>query len=192
MRLRPQVLIHTLPCIGAVLAAAMFTNSCAELGSWTSFGDSARTTDARGNADTASVSELTIMAGRYSVMLDQARSILKLPEPAAADSQFASDGGEGLAERKALAAQQVLVAHEFYADTARACTKRRVPSKLRAMACRHRAGVPAELRQPAALDVAALSARNEALDKVVLPWWDAACAAAPKSGAEDEPVCPME
>lgn len=188
MRLRPQRFIRMLFRIGAVFAAAMLTSSCAEL-----FGDSvSMTTDTRGNAETATLSELTIMAGRYSVMLDQARSILKLPEPSATDAQFSSGGGEGIAERKALAAQQVLVAHEFYADTARACAKRRVPSKLRALACRHRAGVPVELRQPAALDVAALSARNEALDKVVLPWWDAACAAAPKGGADDEPVCPME
>jgi hypothetical protein len=87
----------------------------------------------------------------------------------------------------------VRVANEFYADAARACSKKRIPAKLRAMACEHKDGVPPELRAPAALDVAALTARNEALDKVVMPWWNAACASAPKPRGEDaEPVCPME
>ncbi|MBI1212027.1 MAG: hypothetical protein GC190_11230 [Alphaproteobacteria bacterium] len=148
---------------------------------------------ARAEAEAATVWELTIHAGRYGVMLDQARTILKLPEPDSAPTDGPPVAGESLAERQALAAQQVRVANEFYADAARACSRRRTPAKLRAIACEHKEGVPVELQRPADLDVAALSARNEALDKVVLPWWDAACGSAPKPRGEDaEPICPME
>ena len=188
---RMRLVLLRLPCsllrIGAIAAAAVFASSCTEL-----TGDGDTPAGARADAEAASVWELTLMAGRYGVMLDQARTILRLPEPEAMDSGFSAGSGEGLAERKALAAQQVRVASEFYADAAWACANKRTPKKLRAMACAQRGGVPVELRQPAALEVAALSARNEALDKVVMPWWDAACAAAPKRGTDDEPVCPME
>jgi len=187
MRLRLPRLPASLLRIGLMAGAAVLASACTEL---TGEGDTAA--GARADAEAASVWELTLMTGRYGVMLDQARTILKLPEPEAIDSPFPESSGEGLAERKALAAQQVRVASEFYADAARACANKRTPAKLRVMACAQRGGVPAELKQPAALEVAALSARNAALDKVVLPWWDAACAAAPKHGADDEPVCPME
>jgi hypothetical protein len=188
MRLRPRHVRHT----GLFVFAAVFIGGCTELGGM--FGQGGEDPErARAQAETASVWELTLMAGRYGVMLDQARTILKLPEPTAMGPDFPAGSGEGLDERKALAAQQVSIAEEFYADAARACAKKRVPSKLRAMACAHRAGVPAALRQPAPLDVPALSARNEALDKFVMPWWDATCATVPKPRGEDaEPVCPME
>ena len=187
MRLRPRYLLHA----SLFAFTAGVVGACSELGGM--FGEGDEPEKARAQAESATVWELTITTGRYSVMLDQARTILKLPEPTATGPEAPPVGGESLAERQALAAQQVLVANEFYADAARACAKKRVPAKLRAMACQHRAGVPVELRQPAPLDVAALSARNEALDKVVMPWWDAACATVPKRhGEDDEPVCPME
>jgi hypothetical protein len=187
MRHRARDLIHC----GLLTALALSIGACSEVSSL--FGDDAEE-KARAEAETATVWELTIHTGRYGVMLDQARTILKLPEPVAGEEgTFPSAAGESLAERQALARQQVLVAQEFYADAARACARRRIPSKLKAMACEHKGGVPIELQAPPALDVAALSARNEALDKVVMPWWDAACASAPKPRGEDaEPVCPME
>jgi hypothetical protein len=190
MRRRPLYLIHA----GIIAALAAAVGGCSDLG-WMGGEDEDGPTNARAQAESATVWELTINAGRYGVMLGQARDILKLPEPAQAGSEPEAPpvGGESLAERQALAAQQVRVANEFYADAARACTKKRVPAKLRAMACEHKGGVPAALRAPPPLDVAALSARNEALDKVVLPWWDAACATVPTPRGEDaEPVCPME
>jgi len=189
MRLRPRYLAR----VALLTVAAAAIGGCSEVSSL--FGDDAATPPekARAQADTASVWELTLMAGRYGVMLDQARSILKLPDPEAEGPMFPSDAKEDLAERQALARQQVLVAQEFYADVARACTKKRIPAKLKAMACEHKGGVPADLKTPAALDVAALSARNDALDRVVMPWWDAACATAPKPRSEDdEPACIME
>lgn len=189
MRFRPRDLFR----FGLLAVAAASIGACSEVSSL--FGDDNDDAPAkkREQAEAATVWELTIHTGRYGVMLDQARSILKLPEPESSEDSFPSAAGESLAERQALARQQVLVAQEFYADVARACTKKRIPSKLKAMACEHKGGVPAELQAPPPLDVAALSARNEALDKVVLPWWDAACATAPKPRGEDaEPVCPME
>lgn len=185
MRLRlPRVLHVLVPAFAALTLAA-----CTELGGL--FGEGDDPESARAQAETATVFELTISAGRHAVMLEQARGILKLPEPnASPDAPAAS--GESLAERRALAAQQVLVASEFYTDAARACAKKRTPKKLRQMACAYRDGTPAELRRPAALDVAALSARNEAIDKIVMPWWDAACATVPRRGPDDEPACPME
>jgi len=189
MRLRRRALLH----LGLLAVAAAGLSACSEVSSL--FGDDAGDAPgkAQAEAESATVWELTINAGRYDVMLDQARSILKLPEPEAGSVPPPPVGGESLAERQALATQQVRVANQFYADAARACAKKRVPAKLRALACRHKAGLPAELREPAALDVRALTARNEALDKVVLPWWDAACATVPKPRGEDaEPVCPME
>ncbi len=187
MRLRPRYLFHFAP----IAIAAVFVGACSELGGL--FGAGEEPEKARAQAESATVWELTLNTGRYGVMLDQARTILKLPEPTAAGPDAPPVAGESVAERQALAAQQVQVANEFYADAARACAKKRIPEKLRAMACQHRAGVPVELRQPAPLDVAALSARNEALSNVVMPWWDAACATVPKPRGEDvEPACPME
>jgi hypothetical protein len=189
MRLRPRYLAQF--ALLAVVAAAV--GGCSEVSGL--FGDDAASPPekAREQVDAASVWELTLMTGRYGVMLDQARSILKLPEPTSDEPTFPSGAGEGLEERQALARQQVIVAQEFYADVARACAKKRIPSKLKTMACEHKGGVPVELTRPPTLDVAALSARNDALDKVVMPWWDAACASAPKPrNADDEPVCIME
>ena len=189
MRLQP--LIH----IGLVGVLACFGIGCSEVSSMFGGDDDDAPAKARAQAESATVWELTIHTGRYGVMLDQARDILKLPNPEGLPGEAAAPPatGESLAERQALAAQQVRIANEFYADAARACAKKRIPAKLHAMACKHKGGVPAELRAPASLDVAALTARNEALDKVVMPWWDAACASAPKPHGEGtEPVCPME
>jgi hypothetical protein len=184
MRLRS---IH----LGVCLVAAGLATGCSDLGALFGEGEEEAERE-RAMLEQSTVWEMTIHAGRYSVMLDQVRSILKLPEPATPAPEAPPVAGESLAERRALAAQQVLVASEFYGDVARACARKRVPKKLRQMACAFRGGVPRALRSPAALDVAALSARNEALDKIVLPWWDAACATVPNRGPDDEPICPME
>lgn len=165
---------------------------CAEFAELISFDSAADKAEARARADSASLWEMTLMAGRYGVMLDQAREILRLPEPASVGPMFPSGAEDDTGQRKALAEYQVNVASEFFADAARACKRRRAPPSIRAMACAHRAGPPEELRKPAPLDVAALSARNEALDKVVMPWWDAVCATAPKPKDGDVPACAME
>src|SRR5258706_1135003 len=115
MRLRPRLLFH----FGLIAFAAAFAASCSELGGLFGAGDEPE--KARAQADSAQVWELTLNAGRYGVMLDQARTILKLPEPTADGPEAPPVAGESVAERQALAAQQVQVANEFYADAARAC-----------------------------------------------------------------------
>ncbi len=182
----------TLFASAIALTALVATPGCAEFAEWISFDSAAEKADARAKADAASLWEMTLMAGRYGVMLDQAREILKLPEPSSAGPMFPSNAADDAGQRKALAAYQVSVAGEFFADAARACKRKRVPGNIRALACAHRAGPPEELRKPAPLDVAALSARNDALDKVVMPWWDAVCATAPKPKGDDMPACAME
>jgi len=183
---------NTLFASAIAFASLVATPGCAEFAEWISFDSATDKADARAKADAASLWEMTLMAGRYGVMLDQAREILKLPEPGSAGPMFPSGAEDDAGQRKALAAYQVNVAGEFFADAARACKRRRVPAGIRAMACAHRAGAPEELRKPAPLDVAALSARNDALDKVVMPWWDAVCATAPKPKDGDMPACAME
>ena len=133
------------------------------------------------------------MAGRYGVMLSQARAILGLPEPAgAADDLFSSDTRDATRERLALARYQVAVASEFFADASLACAKADAPKAIRKLACSHNDGVPAELRAPTLPELEALSARNDALGLLIMPWWDAACALAPKPAEGEDPACVME
>jgi hypothetical protein len=137
--------------------------------------------------------EMTIMAGRYGVMLSQARAILGLAQPAlAGENPLASERQGERQERHALARYQVAVASEFFADTALACAKSDAPRDIRVLACSHQNGVPAHLRKPVRPHLGALSARNDALGEIIMPWWDAVCALAPKPGAGEDPACVME
>ncbi len=144
-------------------------------------------------ASTPDIWEMTIMAGRYGVMLGQARAILGLPEPAdRAYDHLSSDTRDETRERLALARYQVAVAAEFYADTAQACTKADAASAIRSLACSHRGGAPAHLRAQARPDLESLSARNDTLGEIVMPWWDAVCATAPPPAEGEDPACVME
>ena len=179
----------------AMVVAACLTlalSGCAEFSEWMSFGSPAeRALDAKAKADKASLWEMTLMAGRYGVMLDQAREILKLPEPKDY-AMFPSDATDDEGQRQALASYQVRVTNEFLADAARACKKRQVPANVRAHACKETRKVPAELRVPVAPEMSALEARNDQVGNVITPWWDAVCALAPKPKNGDVPACAME
>jgi hypothetical protein len=114
MPLRPLLLPRSLISLGAMALAALLLSSCSDFGLW---GEREATNEPpKANAEAASGWEMTLMAGRYSVMLDQARGILNLPEPEDSDAHFPSGSGEGSAEREALAAQQVRVAREAAQD----------------------------------------------------------------------------
>lgn len=172
--------------------AALLTFSlsgCAAFSDWMSFGDS----DEKLQADKASLWEMTIMAGRYGVMLDQAREILNLPEPKAlAGEMFPTADEDYRKQLDALAAYQAKVTNEFLADTAQACKRKRVPARVRSLACDQQKKVPAALRTPAVSDMPTLSARNDQVGNVVMPWWESVCALAPKPKEGDVPACAME
>jgi hypothetical protein len=143
-------------------------------------------------ADAQSLTELSISNGRYSVMLGQAREILRLPEPKAAGNDSGVSATDDAQERAQLAKSQALVANEFLADTARACQRRKLSKGVRAVACAQQKKVPADIRTPVAPEIAALSARNDALGDVVMTWWDAVCATAPKPKAGEPSACSIE
>lgn len=173
-----------------VLSLALGLAGCAEFSEFISFDSAAeRALDAKATADKASLWEMTLMAGRYGVMLDQTREILNLPEPKDY-VMFPSDAPDDRGQRQALAAYQVRVTNEFLADAARACKKRRVPANVRAMACKEVKKVPAAWRVPVAAEMPALDARNRQVGDVIMPWWNAVCEHAPKGG--DVPACAME
>lgn len=175
-------------CAALVLATA----GCAEFAELISPDTDGRKDDAIAQAEAARLWEMTIMAGRYGVMLGQAREILSLPEPARGES-FPTDDTDHAKQRAALAAYQATVANEFAADVGRACARKRVPKKVRALACAQRAKMPAELRQPVAPEIQALALRNDNVGDFVMTWWDAVCATAAKpKHPDDMPACPME
>jgi hypothetical protein len=174
----------------SALAATLI--GCAEFSEWMSFeSPTERALDAKAKADKASLWEMTLMAGRYGVMLDQARDILNLPEPKDY-VMFPSAATDDQGQRQALASFQVRVTNEFLADAARACKKRQVPASVRAHACKEARKVPAALRVPVAPEMPALEARNDQVGNVITPWWDAVCALAPKPKNGDVPACAME
>ena len=173
----------------AVLAAGL--GGCAEMSELFSYGDEQERAEARAQADSARLWEISIMAGRYGVMLDQAREILNLPEPKAGMSFPTGDNDEAK-QREALARYQVSVTQEFLNDVNTACKRRRVPRHVREMACEKRASVPTELAAPAPLEMQALEARNDRVGDFVMPWWDTVCALAPKPREGDVPACVME
>jgi hypothetical protein len=181
-----------LSATAALLSFALGLSACAEFSEFISFDSAAeRALDAKAKADKASLWEMTLMAGRYGVMLDQAREILNLPEPKDY-VMFPSDAPDDQGQRRALADYQVRVTQEFLTDAARACKKRRVPANVRALACKEARKVPAELRVPVAPEMSALEARNDQVGNVITPWWDAVCANAPKAMGNDGPACAME
>jgi len=141
--------------------------------------DSDAQTKVASAAEAQSLTELSISNGRYGVMLGQAREILHLPDPKAAANVATGVGPDDLQERALLARSQVSVANEFLGDTARACQRRKIPKTVRAVACAQQKKAPAELRTPVAAEIAALSARNDALGEVVMTWWNAVCAILP-------------
>lgn len=177
-----------------VITASLFlaVSACAEFSGWTGFDFSGDEMSARQQADAASLWEMTLMAGRYGVMLGQAREILKLPEPKGQAPDFPPGAADDKSQREALAQYQVTVAQEFFADAARACKGKRVPAKVRTLACKDQKQIAVNLRTPAPSDIEALSARNEQVGDVVMPWWNAVCAVAPKPKKDDDPVCAME
>jgi hypothetical protein len=174
----------------AVLATSVMLAAagCVE---WMPF-DIGRKREAAREAEASQLWEMTLMAGRYGAMLSQAREILNLPEPKAPPGAgFPTGDLDPAKSRAALADYQVGVATEFADDVARACTRGRVPKKVRAHACAQQTKFPTELRAAAAPEMPALSARNERVGEFVMPWWNAVCASAPKP-KDGTPACPME
>jgi hypothetical protein len=186
-RLRRRTLLASAVCVLSLAGAP----GCAELSEWMSFESASDKAAVKAQADAASLWELTLMAGRYGAMLDQAREILRLPE-VKAGPMFPTADDSDAAQRKALAAYQVTVTKEFFTDAARACKRKRTPQSVREVACQHQGKAPADLTAPAALDIAALSARNDKVGDMVMPWWGAVCDTAPKPKEGDPPACPME
>lgn len=191
IRHTPRPLFRAISLV-AISALAATLIGCAEFSEWMSFDSPAeRGLDAKARAEKASLWEMTLMAGRYGVMLDQAREILKLPEPKEM-VMFPSAATDDQGQRQALASYQVRVTNEFLADAARACKKRQVPANVRAHACKESRKVSAELRIPVAPEMSALEVRNDQVGNVITPWWDAVCALAPKPKNGDVPACAME
>lgn len=141
--------------------------------------------------ETQSLMELSIMTGRYGAMLDQAREILRLPQPKEVVAVTAGGGEDSAAERIELAQQQVKIANEFIVDAKRACTRRGVSKTLRALACDSQRKVPVELQAPPQPELLALEKRSDQMGEYIMTWWQAVCDEAPKP-RDGEPVCPME
>ncbi len=179
----------------AALAAAslLVVSGCAQFADFISIDTDEEGAAAVSEAEKAQLWEMTLMAGRYGVMLGQAREILKLPEPKVpAGDTFPGDSPDEAKRREALAIYQASVASEFAADLDLACKRRRVPRKLRDMACEQQAKLPAELRTPAASDMLALALRNDHVGQFVMPWWNAVCATAPEPRRGDVRICAIE
>jgi hypothetical protein len=171
------------------LAAAL--GGCAEMSEMFSTGDAEDRVEARAQADFAHLSEMTIMAGRYGVMLGQVREILKLPEPKASMS-FPTGAEDEAQQRADLARYQASVTAEFLDDLGTACKRKRVPRHVRQMACEQQTKVPAELQAPVKPEIQALAVRNDRVGEFIMPWWDTVCATAPKPREGDVPACVME
>jgi hypothetical protein len=175
-----------------VLLTAGALASCAEFADWDLFERDPAREQALAQAEAASLWEMTLMAGRYGVMLGQAREILNLPEPKAAGEGFPTGDVDVAKQRVALAQYQASVAAEFVADVARACKRKRVPKKVRTLAC-EQAKMPDELQTPVEPDMQALAVRNDRVGDFVMTWWNEVCAVAPKPKSDDDvPPCAME
>ena len=161
---------------------------CAEFSEWISLDNGS---EAKAKAERADLWEMTLMAGRYGVMLDQAREILNLPDPKQPLS-FPTDAHDDQTQRKSLATYQVSVVNQFLADAARACKGRRVPANVKSIACKDQRHVAEALRAPPALELPTLSSRNDQVGNVITPWWDAVCAHAPKAKNGEPSACVME
>ena len=179
-----------------MLAMGLLTlclGGCAAFEDWVSMDDDGGKAAALAGAESTTLMEMSIMTGRYGVMLGQAREILRLPEPRQPSSD--STGTETVnpaQERAVLAAQQAQVANELLTDTARACQRHRVPKGVRSLACEQQRKMPAELRAPVAPDLAALTVRNDRVGGFIMEWWEAVCAQAPKPRGDDPPACSIE
>ena len=187
------MILHRTIVVALIALVAGAISGCAEFSEWISFGDEEERAEARAEAERSSLWEMTLMAGRYGTMLGQAREILNLPEPQrpAADT-FPTDATDVKKQREALAAYQARVTNEFLADADGACKRRKVPSKLRSLACEQQKKVPGDLRAPVQPEFVALAARNQRVGEVITPWWDAVCAVARKPRDGEAPVCAME
>jgi hypothetical protein len=164
---------------------------CMEMSEMFSYGDAEERAAARADADFAHLSEMTIMAGRYGVMLGQVREILKLPEPKESMA-FPTDAEDQAKLREDLARYQASVTAEFLSDAARVCKRKRVPRNVRQMACEQQTKVPGELQAPVQPEMQALAIRNDRVGEFIMPWWSAVCALAPKPREGDVPACVME
>ena len=177
---------------GALAAAlAMGLGGCAEMSEMFAVGDEEERAAVRAEADAAQLWEMTIMAGRYGVMLGQVREILKLPEPREVMS-FPTGAEDEAKQREDLARYQATVTAEFLADVGAACQRKRVRRDLRQLACEQRTKVPSELQAPVKPEIQALAIRNDRVGEFVMPWWDAVCATAPRPREGDVPACVME
>jgi hypothetical protein len=177
--------------VAAAGFVALSLGGCAEMSEMFATGDEEQRAETRTQADTAHLWEMTIMAGRYGVMLGQVREILKLPEPRESMS-FPTGAEDEAKQREDLARYQASVTAEFLGDLGTACKRKRVPRNVRQMACEQQTKVPAELRAPVSPEIQALAVRNDRVGEFIMPWWDAVCATAPKPREGDVPACAME
>ncbi len=177
----------------ATILLAICLGGCAAFEDWVSMDDDGGKAAALAGAESASLMDLSIATGRYSVMLGQAREILRLPELRQPTEDNSGAEANNLAQERALlAAQQAQVANEFLADATRACQRRRVPKGVRSLACEQQRKMPGELRKPTAPELAALTMRNDRVGEFIIEWWDAVCALAPKPRGDDPPACSIE
>ncbi len=174
----------------AGIALAML-GGCADMSEFWSYGDEAEHAEVRAQAEAGQLWEMTLMAGRYGVMLGQVREILNLPEPKQHMS-FPTDATEDAKQREALARYQASVTAEFLTDVSTACKRKRVRRDLRQLACEQQTKVSSDLQAPVKPEIQALAMRNDRVGEFVMPWWDAVCATAPKPREGDVPACIME
>jgi hypothetical protein len=176
-----------------VLATAISLSGCAMFEDAISVDDDGGQTRMASGAEAQSLMELSIATGRYGAMLGQVREILRLPEPKVPVADSVSPTTRDLdRELTELADQQVRVTKEFLADTSKACQRKRVPKKLRSLACQGQKEVSAPLLAPANADMKSITARDEDVNRLILGWWDAVCETVPRPRNGDPHACSIE
>lgn len=176
-----------------VLATVIGLSGCAMFEDAISVDDDGGQTRVASGAEAQSLMELSIATGRYGAMLGQVREILRLPEPKVPVADIVSPTTRDLdRELTELADQQVRVTMEFLADTSKACQRKRVPKKLRSLACESQKEVLPPLRTPAKADMKSITARDEDVNRLILGWWDAVCETVPRPRNGDPHACSIE
>ena len=139
------------------------------------------------SSDMDELRDLGMMAARDRTMLHHTRFILDLAEAETA-RRLVGDY-EGLST---IAAAQVALAGTLSTYIEDACGQNRLPRDVRDTACALRSRANAVSKLPAALTLADLSYRADAIDDLIGSWWDKVCDFAPAAATPNEAVCVLE
>ncbi len=177
----------------AIAFLVLGLGGCAMFEDWVSVDDDGAQAIARSGAEAQSLMELSITTGRFGVMLGQAREILRLSEPQSPIADDTASSMQSAAQEKSrLAALQVHLANELMADTAQACRRRKLAKGVKILACDQQKKMPIEFRVPVEPDLPTLETRSDRVGAMVMEWWEAVCATAPRPKNGEPSACSIE